>query len=117
MLRNEAGAQHLNALARNFLDDRGVVHEPPASERKQVAELSRKYAQLVLIFAAQHARQETVGGKIAAEVLDGPHVGAADRVPGKADARVDLFANAYHQGKRQRGFPASGKNGLLENSA
>src|SRR5215470_7478445 len=117
MLRNEAGAQHLNALARNFLDDGSVVHEPPAPEGKQVAELSRKYAEFVLIFAAQHADQKTVGGEITAEVLDGPHVGAADSVSGEADARIDLFADADHQGERERGFPASGKNRLLENSA
>src|SRR5262249_33585510 len=117
MLRNEAGAQHLNALARNFLDDGSVVHEPPAPEGQQVAELSRKYAEFVLIFAAQHADEKTVGGKITAEVLDGPHVRASDSVSGKADARIDLFANTDHQGKRKRGFPAGGKNGLLENPA
>src|SRR5215467_3432768 len=116
MLRDEAGTQHLDALARNFLDDGSVVHEPPAPERKQIAELPRKYAEFVLIFAAQHTDQETVGGKIAAEIFYGAHVCAADSVPGKANARVDLFADAYHQGQRKPGFPASRKNGLLENS-
>jgi hypothetical protein len=52
MLRNEAGAQHFDALAGNLFDDGRIIHEPPAAEGHEVAELSRINAQLVLIFAA-----------------------------------------------------------------
>src|SRR5579871_4846466 len=38
VLRDKAGTQHFQALARDLLDNRRIVQEPPASERHQVIE-------------------------------------------------------------------------------
>src|SRR5437660_8048601 len=35
MLRNETGPQQFNPLPRDFLHNRRIVHEPPASKRHQ----------------------------------------------------------------------------------
>src|SRR5215211_220587 len=58
VLRNEALAQQLKPFARDLRDNRRIVQEPPAAKRHQVAELPRRYAQLVLVFTRKKRHQE-----------------------------------------------------------
>ena len=51
MLRDEACAQHFQALGGDLGDDRRIVEKPPAAERYQIAKLSRSDTKLVLVFA------------------------------------------------------------------
>src|SRR5438045_3620803 len=41
VLRRKASAQHFHPHPRDLLDDRWVVHEPPAAEEEQIWELAR----------------------------------------------------------------------------
>jgi len=54
-----------------------IIQEPPTTERHKVAEFSRIHAQLVLVLAAQHADQETIFRKGAAEIFERAQVHAA----------------------------------------
>ena len=64
MLRDKAGAEKFEAHPLHFVDDRGIVEEPPAAEDHQVAELSGGNAQLMLVFAREHGDEELVGREI-----------------------------------------------------
>ncbi len=70
MLRNKTGAEHFDSFARDLLDDGGIVHEPPATEREQVVKLARVNAELMLIFAAEDADKKTIVWKIAAKIFE-----------------------------------------------
>src|SRR6267378_2032556 len=100
MLGDEAGPKHLEALSRDLLDYRGIVQKPPAAERHEVAEFSCVNAKLVLVLAAEYADQETILRKLAAHVFQCAQVGLAQRIARQAQLRVDLTANADHEGQR-----------------
>lgn len=117
MLRDEAGAEHFDALARDFFNDRGVVHEPPAAEGHEVVEFSGEDAEFVLIFAAENASEKTVRGKITAEIFESDKVSAADGVARKSDAGVHLFADADHERERKFQFVAGRKDSVAEQEA
>src|SRR5882724_3569124 len=59
-------------------------------------------------------REKTVGRKIAAKIFEGAEIGSADGVACETDSRIDLLANADHQGERQTQFAASGKHGVAQ---
>ena len=101
VLRDEARAQQLEALARDLRDDRRVVQEPPAAERHQVGELPRRHAQLVLVLARQHRDEEPVVGMLRADAVEGGDIGGAgEAVAGVFQCRVHLAADADHQRQR-----------------
>src|SRR5579883_1445365 len=114
MLRNEAHAQHFDALPRYLLNDRWIIEEPPAAEGHQVAELASVDAQLMLILAAKDADEEAVLGKIAAEAFDRDHVGFPHGITGKPNAGIHLAAHAYHQGQGQTKFSAGRKHRIAQ---
>src|SRR6266851_1119129 len=88
MLWDKTGTEQFNPLSRDFLHNRRIVHEPPASEGHQVAEFPRIHAKLVLIFAAQHAHQKTIFRKSAAKILHRAKIRFADRVTGKSESGI-----------------------------
>src|SRR6202158_3019306 len=106
MLRNEAGAEHLDALSCNLFDDGRIIEEPPAAEGHEVAELTRVDAQLVLVLATQHAYQETILRKSAAEIFERAQVRPANRVASQAQRRIHLRAHANHKRERKVEFAA-----------
>lgn len=97
MLGDKTETEHFDALAGNFFDDRGIVQEPPAAEGHKVVEFAGVDAELVLIFAAEHADEKTVGRKIAAKILERAQIRAADGIAGKAQTRIHLFADSDHE--------------------
>src|SRR6266404_9805010 len=107
MLRNKTCSQHLDSLASDFLHDRGIVHKPPATEWHQVAELPRVNTKFVLVLPAKHTYQKTVGGKLAAQVLQRPQIRSAQGVSRQTQRRIDLLAHANHERERQIQFAAS----------
>src|ERR1700746_812680 len=104
MLRDKAGAEQFDALASDLFYDRRVVQKPPTPEGHQIIELASIDTQFVLILAAQYADQESVVGKIAAQILQGPQIRASYCVACQAKARIYLLAHSNHQGKRNVQF-------------
>ena len=84
MLRNKACSEKFHALPRDFLDDGGIVEEPPTSEWHQVIKLARIDGELVLVFAAEHAYEKPVIRKAAAKVFNRAQVRFPHGVAGKA---------------------------------
>src|SRR4029077_3227249 len=69
MLWKKTSSKHFDALARDLLHDRRIVHEPPATERHQIIELSRVDAEFVLVLPAKNTHQEAVVREFAAQIL------------------------------------------------
>src|SRR5262249_19172462 len=88
---------HLEPFTGDFFNDGRVVEEPPATEGKQIAELSRVDAQLVLVFATQDSDEETVVRKLRAKVFQTAQIRAAAAVPAGSQSRIDLASDADHE--------------------
>src|SRR5204863_28283 len=96
-LRNKTLAQQLKALARDLPNDRGVIQKPPAAKRHQVAELSRRHAELVLVFARQKRDEKPHVGMFGAQTLHRGHVRAAKTITRLAQFGIDAAAYSNHQ--------------------
>src|SRR6202165_6289088 len=107
MLRYETCSQHLYALASHLLHNRRIVHEPPATERHQVAELPRVNAKFVLVLPAEHAHQKAIGWKLAAQIFQRPQVRPAHGIPRQTQRWIDLLAHSNHEREWQISFAAS----------
>ncbi len=80
MLRDELGAQKLEALFGHLGDDGGIVQKPPAAERHQVAEFSGCNAKLVLVFSREKTGQKAYVRIFKTYPLDRTHVSTANTV-------------------------------------
>src|SRR5260370_42083493 len=116
MLWNETCSQHLDALPRDLLHNRRIVHEPPATERHQVAELTRVNAEFVLVLPAEHTHQKPIGWKVAAKIFQRPKVRSAQGVARQTQRWIDLFAHSNHERERQVPFAATRQHPLLQQS-
>src|SRR6266568_4590312 len=115
MLGNEAGAQQLHAHAGDLFDQNGIIHEPPAAEKHQVAVLAGGDGQFVLIFAREHGDQKFVLKILREDAIDAGDVGLANRVAGESKPRIHLPLHADHHRKRKISLAADGENRLFEN--
>src|SRR5438876_5939005 len=97
MLRNKTCSQHLDTLASDFLHDRGIVHKPPATEWHQVAELPRVNTKFVLILPAEHTHQKTIGGILAAQILQCSQVRSNHGISSQTQSRIDPLPHANHE--------------------
>lgn len=114
VLRDEAGAEHFEALARHFLNDGRVVEEPPAAEREQIGEFTGVDAEFVLVFAAEEADEEAVLGEVEADALDGTEVRFADAVTGEFEIGVDEVADSDHERHGDTAGQADGEHGFAQ---
>jgi len=81
VLRGHTQADEFEPHPRHFLDDQGVVQEPPAAKDVEIAELPRRDAQLMLVFPGKHRAEEFVVGKFRAKIFDRSDIRLADAVP------------------------------------
>src|ERR1700751_2165794 len=106
MLCDEAGTDELDALTRDFFDDRWVIQEPPAAERHEVVEFAGIDAEFMLVLTAQHAHEEAVVGIITTEIFEGAEVRAPDGIPSQSQPGVDQLADANHEREWEVEFAA-----------
>ncbi|MEY5015013.1 MAG: hypothetical protein RIS92_1371 [Verrucomicrobiota bacterium] len=116
VLGGDVEAEEFDSHPGDFLDEGGVIEEPPAAEDVEVCELSCCDAERVLVFAGEHRADEAVFGEGVADIFDGDDVGDVEAVACHFEGWVHVASDANHHGEGLAIVGAVGEDGFGEDA-